>query len=151
MYIYVYIYIYKYIVRTPIFLKGESKLWLPPWEVGKSEKAGLLKRRGGVDWHFSYLIFSRFIIFTFRNYFTLCKIVLCIWRKITFFCHHNFMKNVILSCLKMNLNISHKLRQPICNGTIKNWFLVESDSWSGKIVLLIFVLTKKGWLVGLGQ
>ena len=33
------------------------------------------------DWHFSYLIFSRFIIFTCRNYFTLCKIVLCIWRK----------------------------------------------------------------------
>ena len=29
----------------------------------------------GADWHFSYL---RFIIFTFRNYFTLCKIVLCI-------------------------------------------------------------------------
>ena len=43
-------------------------------------------------WHFYYLIFLRFIIFTFRNYFTLCKIVLCIWRKIIFFCHHNFMK-----------------------------------------------------------
>ena len=42
--------------------------------------------------HFSYLIFLRFIIFTFRNYFTLCKTVLCIWRKIIFFCHHNFMK-----------------------------------------------------------
>ena len=28
------------------------------------------------DWHFSYLIFLRFIIFTFRNYFTLVKIVL---------------------------------------------------------------------------
>ena len=29
--------------------------------------AGLLEGRG---WYFSYLIFSRFIIFTFRNYFT---------------------------------------------------------------------------------
>ena len=46
----------------------------------------------GVDWYFSYLIISRFIIFTFRNYFTLCKIVLCIWRKIIFFYHHDFMK-----------------------------------------------------------
>ena len=45
-------------------------------------------------WHFSYLIFSKFIIFTFRNYFTICKIVTCIWRKIIFFSHHNFMKKV---------------------------------------------------------
>ena len=60
--------------------------------------------------HFSYEIFSRFIFFTFRNYFALCKIVLCIWIKIIFFCHHNFMKKVILICLKMNLKISHKLR-----------------------------------------
>ena len=29
--------------------------------------------------------FKRFIIFAFRNYFTLCKIVLYIWRKIFFF------------------------------------------------------------------
>ena len=53
--------------------------------------AGLLKGGGTSTWHFFYLIFSRFIIFTFRNYF-LCKIVLCIGRNITFFCHHNFMK-----------------------------------------------------------
>ena len=26
------------------------------------------------------------------TFFTLCKIVLCIWRKTIFFCHHNFMK-----------------------------------------------------------
>ena len=43
------------------------------------EQVFLKEGEGG--WHFSYLIFSRFIIFTFRNYFTLCKIVLCIWRK----------------------------------------------------------------------
>ena len=51
-------------------------------------------------WQFSYLIFSRFTFYTFRNDFILCKIVLCIWRKIIFFCHQNFMKKgkkVILS------------------------------------------------------
>ena len=50
--------------------------------------------RGGAGegaWHFSYLILSKSNIFTFRNYFTLCKIVLCIWRKF-FFCNQNFMK-----------------------------------------------------------
>ena len=70
----------------------------------------LLKERGRGGWQFSYLTFSRLIIFTFGNYFTIYKILLCI-RKITFFCHHNFYeKNIILSCLKMNLKISHKLR-----------------------------------------
>ena len=44
------------------------------------------------DWHFSYLLFSEFIIFTYRNYITLCKTVLCIWRETIFFCHHNFKK-----------------------------------------------------------
>ena len=34
---------------------------------------------------------SRFINFMFRDYFTLCKIVLCIWKKIFFSCYHNFM------------------------------------------------------------
>ena len=47
----------------------------------------------GGDWHFSYFVFSRFIIFAFRNYFTLSKILLCIFEeKKFFFCHHNFMK-----------------------------------------------------------
>ena len=41
--------------------------------------------------HFSYLIFSRFIIFTFTNYSALFKVLLYIW-KIIFFCNHNFMK-----------------------------------------------------------
>ena len=87
-------------IPTPFLQEGRSKFWLPSMEEGiwKINKSGwkygagavLLKRR---EWHFSNLIFSRFIIFTFRNYFTLCKIVLCIWRKITFFCHHNFMQN----------------------------------------------------------
>ena len=51
-----------------------------------------LKGGGGEDCHFSYLIFSRLIIFTFRNYFTFCQIVLFIWRKNIIFYHHNFMK-----------------------------------------------------------
>ena len=29
--------------------------------------------------------------------------------------------------------------------------MIESDSWTGKFTLLIFVQTKKGWLVGLVQ
>ena len=60
-------------------------------------------------WHCSYLIFLRFIIFTFRNYFTLCKIVLCIWEKLFFSAIIILLKKVILSCLQMNLKISHKL------------------------------------------
>ena len=55
-----------------------------------------LKGRGWW-WYFSYLIFQRFIIFALKLLYSLqyClnKIVLCIWRKIIFFCHHNFMKN----------------------------------------------------------
>ena len=38
--------------------------------------------KGGWEgWHFSYLVFLRFIIFTF-NHFTLCKTI--------FLCNHNF-------------------------------------------------------------
>ena len=60
--------------------------------------------KGEGAWYFSYLIFSKFIIFTFRNYFTLCKTVLYIWRKIFFFfCHHNFMKKRYSKLFKMNL------------------------------------------------
>ena len=34
--------------------------------------------------------------------------MLYIWRKLIFFCQHNFMKKAILSCLKMNLCICKK-------------------------------------------
>ena len=44
------------------------------------------------DWPLSYLVFARLIIFAFKNCFTLCKIVLYIWKKIVVLCHHNFMK-----------------------------------------------------------
>ena len=96
------------------------------WKYGAG--AGLLKRGG--SWHFSYLIFSRFIIFAFRNYFTLCKIVLRIWRKIIFFSQHNFMKKGYHSYLNMLLKISHK---PICKGIYK----VKIDFWYKATVELV--------------
>ena len=63
-------------------------------------------------WYFCYLIFSRFILFTFKKY----SLQNCIrhLKKTYFFCHDNFMEKAILpslSCSKMNLKISHKLRQ----------------------------------------
>ena len=75
-----------FIVRTiPLFSKGEKvnfdslprsrgnlknfKKGVEVWCRGRSSYKG--------GWHFFYLFFLRFISFTFRNYFTLCKIVLC--------------------------------------------------------------------------
>ena len=52
------------------------------WKYG--EGAGLLKKEQG-GWNFSYLAFSRFIIFTFRNYFRYpldTKIVMHLEKKI---------------------------------------------------------------------
>ena len=52
-----------------------------------------------------------FKFFEARNYFTLCKIVLCIQReKKNLFATIILRQEVIVSCLKMNLKISHKLR-----------------------------------------
>ena len=105
------------IVQTPrplLFESGGSKFcWLPPpegriWKIRKRRwkygaGAGFLKsvwvcmcvwRGEGRRWHVSYVIFSRFIIYTHRDYITLCKTVLWIWRKTIFFCHHNFMKKL---------------------------------------------------------
>ena len=76
----------------PFFLKGGGVVnfdYLPlrggseenkKWGGSMVQGQVLLKVEGGWEggWHFSYLIFSRFIIFVFKNYFTLCKIVLCI-------------------------------------------------------------------------
>ena len=77
-----------------------------------------LKEGGG---NCSYLMLSKFVIFTFTNYFTLYKIVSCICRLFSLFalfyyCYYFFpasiilWKKVILSCLKMDLKISHKSR-----------------------------------------
>ena len=84
------------------FLKERGrKYWLPPlkgriWKIKKKADGSMVQgqaflKEGWGSWHFSFLVFTRFIIFTFRNYFTLCKIILCILKK-TFFCHSNFMK-----------------------------------------------------------
>ena len=92
----------------PPFLKGEVNFIYLPWRGGiwklkKGWKYGVgegpLKRRG---WLFSYFIFSRFIIFTFRIY----NCVMHLKKNY----YHNSMKKVILKCLKMNLKISHKIR-----------------------------------------
>ena len=113
------------IIHTLFFVLKEgsagSKFWLPPpekrgiwkikekgWKYGAG--AGPLKRGG---WHFSFLIFSRFIIFTFRNYLTLCyPLQNCVMhlKKKSFSVTIIFWKKVILRCLKMNLKISHKLK-----------------------------------------
>ena len=55
-------------ILIPMFstLNGKPGFFVPPFST-----------MGGCK-HFSYLIFSRIIIFTFRNYFILCKILLCI-------------------------------------------------------------------------
>ena len=60
------------------------------WKSGAGASVHI--RVGEEGEYFSNLIFSRFVIFIFRNYFKLCKTVSWIWRKIIFFCHHNFMK-----------------------------------------------------------
>ena len=85
----------------PSFQKRrETKFWLPPlegrviWKItkgcGSMVKEQVFLKVGCVA--FSCLIFLRLTIFTFRNYFTLCKTVLYIWRKIIFFSQHNFMR-----------------------------------------------------------
>ena len=71
----------------------KSKFWLPLPRGGRGDLKNLkrggsmvqgqvfLKGErvgGGGDGHL------RFIIFTFRNYFALCKVVSCIWRKLFF-------------------------------------------------------------------
>ena len=52
-----------------------------------------------------YLFCIRKLLYPLQNYVTHLE-------KNFFFCHHSFMKNghSNLSCLKMNLKISHKLR-----------------------------------------
>ena len=57
----------------------------------------VLLKEGGLAL-FCYLIFSRFIIFTFKKY---CKIELYISRKKIFFGQHNFIKK---SHLKLSKN-----------------------------------------------
>ena len=67
-------------------IKKGVEVWCPArsfQQWGEGEEGG---------WHFCYLIFWSLSFFTFWNYFTLCKIVLYIWKRIFFFCQHNFVK-----------------------------------------------------------
>ena len=54
-----------------------------------------------------FQVSSFFHLETFLPFAKLCFVF---EKKIFFFCHHNFMKKVILSFLKMNLKIAHKLK-----------------------------------------
>ena len=82
---------------SPSFKGKVNFNYLP--RMGKSSKLKKKGRGGSMvqgqvflkGW-LALLICSKFIIFIFRNFFTLCKIVLYIWRKKIFFCHHNFMR-----------------------------------------------------------
>ena len=106
---------------SPIFLRGEGSKF-PDGGIWKILKMGWSMVQGqvflkGEEGELVLFLFNfpRFIIFTFRNYFTLCKIVLCIWRK-NKFSAIIVWKNIILSCLKLNLKIYHISRYPICKG-----------------------------------
>ena len=57
------------------------------------------------------------LMMTLLNYFMLCKILLCIWRRIIFFCHHSFMKK---SHFKLSKNEPENIPQ------IKiNWYVCK--------------------------
>ena len=65
---------------------------------------GQISLKGGLA--LFLFIFLRFIVFKFRNYFILCKIVLYVG-----LCYHNFMKKSHLKLSKNKpKNISYKLR-----------------------------------------
>ena len=47
---------------------------------------------GGGDWHFSYLFSQGLSSLHLENNLPLAKLCYAFWRKVIFFCHHNFMK-----------------------------------------------------------
>ena len=89
----IYTYIHNSDLQPPF--QGGTKIWLPPLE-GDSEK--IKKGSGSMVQGHVFLKVCTFPIQFFQRLsfshleITLYKIVLCIWRKIIFFCHHNFMK-----------------------------------------------------------
>ena len=64
----------KQVLITSLRVGGKSERLKRRWKYDAG--ADLFER--GWSQHFSYLTFPRFIIFTFRNYFSLCEIELCI-------------------------------------------------------------------------
>ena len=76
----------------------------------------------GGGWHFSYLIFSRLIIFKFRNYFILCNIALCVML------YHNFIKKSHSKLFKNEpKNIPYKLR--FISLFVKKFKRLKIDFW----------------------
>ena len=100
------------------FLKGVSKFnYLPRRGVSEILQKGSGSMVQGqvflkVGEGLALLLFNFFKVYHFYIYKLLYYLQNCVMhlKKNYFFCHHNFTKKVILSCLKINLKISHKLR-----------------------------------------
>ena len=109
--------IYVHSLDRPLFLKeGGDKFWLtlPKQGEGGSQKLKkgdgsmvqgkvFLKGRGGGRWHFSYLIFSKFIIFTLEITLSFAKLCYAFEEKLFFSATLILRKKAILKCLKVNL------------------------------------------------
>ena len=104
--------IYQFKIQTPThFLKGREQISINSFEGQGSEKlkkvswkygagTGHFKRNWGgegeVGWHFCDLIFSRFIIYTFWNYFSLWNCYAFVIHCVIHFCYSFFSANRIL-------------------------------------------------------
>ena len=65
--------------------------------------------QGGAD-TFCIHFFQGSSFFHLETTLPFAKLCYVFEKKYFFFCHQNFIKKVILSCLKMNLKISRQLR-----------------------------------------
>ena len=92
----------------------------PPCPPITSSKDRGLKKWGGRGWKYDArtIVFKRqrlalflfsFFTFTFRNYFILCQMCYVFEEKLLFYATIILWKKLILSCLKINWKISHKL------------------------------------------
>ena len=95
-------------------MEGQHSLTPPPFKgVGEGGGGGQkkLKKNPGRGGNWKIKKGGGSMIFTSRNYFTLCKIVFCISKKIPLFCHLNFIKKGHSKLSKNEpVKISHKLR-----------------------------------------
>ena len=66
--------------------------------------------KGGGPWHFSYLLFQGLSFLHLEITLPFVKLCYAFEEKILFSATIFLCEKVILSCLKMNLKISHKLR-----------------------------------------
>ena len=110
-------FIFLNIVQTPFILKGGVdfkhlplrggiwKFFKKGWKHGAG--TGFLKRGG---WHFSYLIFKNLSFLHLEITLPFAKLCYAFEDKIFFSATKILWKKVTLSCLKMNLKVSHRLR-----------------------------------------